>query len=87
MNNEEEAKKRCAYASKLLKNSNILHEIKNENIGHINIIYQNKVVMSFWSRTGKFIYVNSSLFNKKLKPINDARGIKACIEYYKKNFE
>lgn len=82
----EEARNRCEYASKLLTEANIPHQVKNKDIGHINLYYEGKVVMSFWARTGRFIYtvVNDNCID--LDPDFD-RGIKNCINVYKKAFE
>lgn len=99
MNNEEvsyniqEARKRCEYASNLLKEANIPHEIKNRDIGHINLFNNAKCVMSFWSRTGRFIFTmnvkeleKTCRLDLDLDPEID-RGIKNCIETYKKVFK
>lgn len=76
---EKEAVKRCKYASQLLKENNIPHAIKKEEIGHINLLFMGKAVMSFWARTGKFIF----LITPKGPIITQTdRGIKSCIESY-----
>ncbi len=76
---EKEAVRRCQYASELLNNEGIEHQIKKESIGHINIFYKGKCIMNFWARTGKFI------FNVcPPEPIITAadRGIRNCINAY-----
>lgn len=78
--NEQEAIKRCHYASQLLTEAKIDHQIKKESIGHINLLYKGKCVMSFWARTGKFIFTKSPSSPIKTR---DDRGIKNCIDAYK----
>ncbi len=77
---EKQAIERCEYASNLLNNNNIIHEIKKKEIGHINIYYDNKPIMSFWARTGKFIFLRIPKGKIKTK---DDRGIQNCIDAYK----
>lgn len=84
--NEKEAVRRCEYASELLTKENIPHEIKKKEIGHINLYYLDKVVMSFWARTGKFIYLTPPESNFKRRVNEDDRGIKTCIRKYKEEF-
>ena len=88
MNNTEISRERCEYASKLLKEINVPYEIKNPDIGHINLLYNNKCVMSFWARTGRFIYtVNpKGLENAKTLDADLDRGIKKCIKCYLRTF-
>lgn len=76
---EKEAVKRCKYASDLLNNADIKHQVKKESIGHINLFYQDRCIMSFWARTGKFIFNICPL-----EPIitDDDRGIRNCIDAY-----
>lgn len=76
---EKQAIERCNYASQLLTESNIKHEIKKKEIGHINIYYNEIPIMSFWARTGKFIFLRVP--KGKIKT-NDDRGIKNCIDAY-----
>lgn len=83
---ELEACKRCEYASELLKKENIPHEIKKREIGHINLLNsKGRVVMSFWARTGKFIFTQSPT-KENTNNFND-RGIKNCINLYNQNFK
>jgi len=82
--NEQEAVKRCDYASELLNKENIEHQIKKKEIGHINLLYKGKCVMSFWARTGKFIF---TITPKEIIETLDDRGIKNCIVAYKKLIE
>ena len=86
MSNLEEAKSRCEYASKLLTENNIPHAVKNSDIGHINIFYWGKCVMSFWARTGKIIFT-CSIEDIKYPLDEEDRGINTLIKVYKKNFE
>lgn len=85
--NEQEAVRRCEYASKLLTEANIPFEIKKKEIGHINLLYMGKVVMSFWARTGKFVFTKLPRDNFNWKSAQEDRGIKNCIKYYKKEFK
>ena len=76
---EKQAIERCEYACKKLKENNIPFEIKKREIGHINLLYNNKPIMSFWARTGRFIFLKNPR-----GPIvtQDDRGLKNCIEAY-----
>lgn len=86
--NEKEACRRCEYASKLLTEHNIPHEIKKKEIGHINLLSkEKKVVMSFWARTGKFIYTVNPQNDYNREIDLEDRGIKKCIELYEKEFK
>lgn len=76
---EIQAASRCLYASRILTNEGIYHQIKKESIGHINLFYKGKCVMSFWARTGKFIFNISP--SEPIITIAD-RGIKNCIDAY-----
>lgn len=68
---------RLAYAKKQFEKNNILYKLCNESIGHFNLLdNKGKVVMSFWSYTGK-LYIPSTGFS-------DNVGIKNCIKNYKK---
>ncbi len=84
--NEKEAIKRCEYACELLRKNNIPHVVKKKEIGHINLLaYVNektslKPVMSFWARTGRFIFLRSP---KGTIVTEEDRGINNCIEAYK----
>ncbi len=84
----EEARSRCEYATKLLEEAKIPYVVKNPDIGHINLLYNGKVVMSFWARTGRFIYtVNPTSVNNAIDIDPDFdRGIKNCIKTYHKTF-
>lgn len=80
---EKQAIKRCEYACTKLEENNIPYEIKKKEIGHINLLYDNKPVMSFWARTGKFIFLRCSSSKITVVTEND-RGIKNCIAAYEK---
>ena len=69
---------RLEYAKKLFEQNNIPYKLCNELNGHFNLLKDNKVVMSFWSYTGK-CYIPS-------KDFSDNIGIKNCISKYKKIF-
>lgn len=86
--NEKIACERCDYACELLDKENIPYTVKKREIGHINLLFNNKVVMSFWARTGRFIYtVNPENYSSTdtLDSYLD-RGIKKCIKTYNKTF-
>ena len=76
---EKEAVDRCNYASKLLTDNNIIHEIKKAEIGHINLYYNNEPIMSFWAKTGRFVFLRVPKGKVKIK---DDRGIKNCIDAF-----
>lgn len=71
--------KRIEYAIKQFENNNIPYKLCNENNGHFNLYKDNKVVMSFWSWTGK-CYIPSMEFS-------DNVGIDVCIKKYNKYFK
>lgn len=88
--NEKEAIRRFEYASQLLSEANIPHEIKKKEIGHINLLGyvkdegKIKPIISFWARTGKYIFLRTP---KESIEVGDCRGIKNCIETYKRFIE
>lgn len=68
---------RLEYAKKQFEQNNIPYKLCNENIGHFNLYdSKGKMVMSFWSYTGK-CYIPSTGFSENI-------GIKNCIKRYKK---
>lgn len=69
---------RLEYAKKQFEENNIEYKLCNEAIGHFNLLKNKKVVMSFWSYTGK-CYIPSTNFSDNI-------GIKNCIKKYKKMF-
>ncbi len=85
---EKIACERCDYASELLTKEKIPYVIKKREIGHINLLFEGKVVMSFWARTGKFIYTVNPSNYQNAKQLDDDldRGIKNCIKIYKNTF-
>lgn len=84
--NEKEAIRRCKYACELLRKQNIPHEVKKKEIGHINLLgyVRGKTtlqsIMSFWSRTGKYVYLRTP---DGLIKNGDDREIHNCILSYK----
>lgn len=66
---------RLEYAKKQFENNNIPYKLCNESIGHFNLFKDKKVVMSFWSYTGK-CYIPSTGFSDNI-------GIANCIKKYK----
>ncbi len=72
---EETFDLRLEYAKKQFELNNIPYKLCNASIGHFNLYFNNKVIMSFWSYTGK------------IKGEEDLRGIKACIRLYKKRIK
>lgn len=69
---------RLEYAKKQFEINNIPYKLCNESIGHFNLYKDNKVVMSFWSYTGK-CYIPSKEYSENI-------GIKNCIKKYLKYF-
>ena len=69
---------RIEYAIDQFKENNIPYKLCNENNGHFNLYKDKKVVMSFWSWTGK-CYIPSTGFSDNI-------GIRNCIKKYKKLF-
>lgn len=69
---------RIKYAIKQFEENGIPYKLCNENNAHFNLLKDKKVVMSFWSWTGK-CYVPSTGFSDNI-------GIKNCIKKYKKLF-
>lgn len=70
---------RLEYAKKKFEENNIIYKLCNKSIGHFNLYKDNKVVMSFWSYTGK-CYIPSTGYSENI-------GIKNCIKKYKKMFK
>lgn len=70
---------RLDYAKKQFEENNISYKLCNEDNGHFNLYKDNKVVMSFWSYTGK-CYIPSNDFSDNI-------GIKNCIKKYNKLFK
>lgn len=75
---EEHYDERIEYAIKQFKENNIEYKLCNESNGHFNLYKNKKVVMSFWSWTGK-CYIPSTGFSDNI-------GIKNCLKKYKKMF-
>jgi hypothetical protein len=67
---------RLEYAIKEFERNNIPYKICNESIGHFNLYSKGKMVMSFWSYTGK-CYIPAINYSDNI-------GIKKCIIKYKK---
>ena len=67
---------RLEYAKKQFEENDIPYKLCNETIGHFNLYCGKKVIMSFWSYTGK-LYIPSTGFS-------DNVGIRGCIKRYKK---
>lgn len=72
---EETFDLRLEYAKKQFELNNIPYKLCNESIGHFNLYFNNKVIMSFWSYTGK------------IKGEENLRGINACIRIYKRKIK
>lgn len=70
--------KRIQYAIEQFEKNNIKYKLCNEDNGHFNLYDKGKVVMSFWSWTGK-CYIPSTGFSDNI-------GIKNCIKKFKKMF-
>ena len=86
MSNEQQAIERCEYACEILRKENIPHKVCNKNIGHINLLgyvqgkESLKPIMSFWARTGRYIFL---IHPKELIKNGDNRGLHNCILSYK----
>lgn len=76
---EQQFDKRLEYAINQFKENNIEYKLCKKENGHFNLYKNKKVVLSFWSYTGR-IYSNIIEINE------DYRGIKNCIKTFKKNF-
>ena len=70
---------RITYAIDQFEKNNIPWKLCNENNGHFNLFKDTKVVMSFWSWTGK-CYIPSENYSENI-------GIKNCIKKYNKLFK
>lgn len=75
---EKHYDERIKYAIKQFEENGIPYKLCNENNAHFNLLKDKKVVMSFWSWTGK-CYVPSIGFSDNI-------GIKNCIKKYEKLF-
>ena len=75
---EEHYDERIEYAIKQFEENNIPYKLCNESNGHFNLYKNNKVVMSFWSWTGK-CFIPSKEYSENI-------GIKNCIKKYNKLF-
>jgi hypothetical protein len=67
--------KRIEYAKNLFEENNIPYKLCNAENGHFNLYKDKKVIMSFWSWTGK-CFIPSKQYSKNI-------GIKNCIKKYK----
>ena len=76
---EENYEKRIEYVKRQFEENNIPYKLCNESNGHFNLYKNNKVVMSFWSWTGK-CYIPSKEYSENI-------GIRNCIKKYKKLFK
>lgn len=76
---EKNYDKRIEYAIAQFEENNIPYKLCNKDNGHFNLLSKNKVVMSFWSWTGK-CYIPKTGFSDNI-------GIKNCIRKYKKLFQ
>lgn len=75
---EEHYDERIEYAIKQFEINNIPYKLCNKDNGHFNLYKNNRVVMSFWSWTGK-CFIPSLEFSENI-------GIKNCIKKYRKVF-
>lgn len=69
---------RIEYAKDQFEKNNIKYKLCNAANGHFNLYKDNKVVMSFWSWTGK-CYIPSIGYCDNI-------GINNCIKKYRKLF-
>lgn len=75
---EENYDKRIEYAISQFEENNIEYKLCNKENGHFNLLKNKKVVMSFWSWTGK-CYIPSTGFSDNI-------GIKNCVKKFKRLF-
>lgn len=81
INQQERAEhydERIEYAIKQFEENQIPYKLCNKENGHFNLYKDKKVVMSFWSWTGK-CYISSKEYSENI-------GIRNCIKKYKKIF-
>jgi len=78
---EQQFDKRIDYAILQFENEKIPYKLCNKSNGHFNLYKDNKVVMSFWSYTGR-IYSTLIDIDEDFQ-----RGIKQCLKIYNKNFK
>lgn len=64
--------KRLEYAINQFEHHSIPYKLCNKDIGHFNLFYKDKVIISFWSYTGKILGQENR------------RGIRSCINFYNK---
>ena len=74
----EHYNERIKFAINLFEKNEIKYKLCNEENGHFNLYKDNKVVMSFWSWTGK-CYIPSTGYSDNI-------GIRNCVKKYKKIF-
>ena len=70
---------RITYAIKQFEENNIPYKLCNKTNGHFNLYKDKKVVMSFWSWTGK-CFIPSKEYSENI-------GIHNCIKKYNKLFK
>ena len=70
---------RIKYAIKQFEQNNIEYKLCNELNGHFNLYKDKKVVMSFWSWTGK-CYIPNTGYSENI-------GIRNCIKKFKRMFK
>lgn len=81
INQQERAEhydERIEYAIKQFEENQIPYKLCNKENRHFNLYKDKKVVMSFWSWTGK-CYIPSKEYSENI-------GIRNCIKKYKKIF-
>lgn len=72
---ESQFDKRLQYAINQFEQHQIPYKLCNKDIGHFNLYYKGKVIISFWSYTGK------------IRGQENRRGISSCINFYKKKIK
>lgn len=83
--NEKQSIEMCEHACEILRRKNIPHKVCKKTIGHINLLgyvrgkTKIKPIMSFWARTGKYVFL---IEPKGLIKCRDSCGLNNCILSY-----
>lgn len=67
---------RLDYATRAFERNNVAYKLCNPEIGHFTLYHNDKVIMNFWSYTGK-VWIPSKEYSKNI-------GIHNCIKQYKR---
>lgn len=81
---EKNYEKRIKYAMKRFDEEKVTYKLCSENNAHFNLYINDKVGMSFWAWTGRFIFTGGIEHERFDGDFN--RGIENCIKAYKSCF-